>query len=138
MNDALGPAKFAYVVVAVTRKHDPALDVTHAPAAPVIGDIVVFSEDMGRAEYIREDDHGPIVDIVHLHFLAIGRQADDGNVEFSYEAQRLLALIQIGAHNERVAHQLVDQVFEKFDQFLSEHTREPEVEYLEQLRKGFV
>ena len=71
----LGPAKFAYVVVDVTRKHDPAVDVTHAPAAPAIGDVFVFPEDMGRSGYIREEDHEVLVDIIHLHFVAISRLA---------------------------------------------------------------
>lgn len=133
-----GAVKFAYVVVAVTRKHDPALDVTHAPAAPQIGDVVVFPSDMGRGAYIREDDHGAIVDIVHLHFVATGRQTDTGDVEFDYEAKRLLALLQIGANAERVLHAEIDRVFEGFEEYLDRaHAVEPNEEHLQRLRRKF-
>lgn len=137
MGTKLGPVKFAYVVVAVSRKHDPAVDITHAPAAPQIGDIIVFPEDHGRAEYIREDDHGAIVDIVHLHFLALGRENADGNVDFSYEAKRLLSLVQIGSHAERVLHAEIDRVFEKFEELLDKSFLTTQVAELEHLRKEF-
>jgi hypothetical protein len=134
----LGPVKFAYVVVESTRKHDPSIDVSHAPAAPAIGDVFVFPDDHGRAEYIREDDHGAIVDITHLHFVALGRQTEDGNVDFSFEARRLLALLQIGAQQEQVLHEQIDKVFEKFEEMLSTPMLASDTSsVLERLRREF-
>lgn len=133
----LGPAKFAYVVVDSTRKHDPAVDVTHAPAAPAIGDVFVFPEDHGRAEYLREDDHGPIVDIVQMHFVAVCRQNEDGDLEFSYEAKRMLALLQIGARHERVLHEEIDRVFDRIETALGGFNGVLSDETVEQIRKEF-
>ena len=132
----LGPARFAYVVVDSTRKHDPTIDVTHAPAAPRIGDIVVFPDDQGRAEIIREDDHEVLVDIVHLHFVAIGRENEDGNVEFSYEAKRMLALLQIGAQQERTLHAEIDRVFDQLGSVFA-LAGLPD-EQIDRLRKEFI
>lgn len=135
-----GPVKFAYAVLAVDRKADPSLDLSHAPAGPRIGDILVFPEDHGRI-YIREDDYGTketLVDIVHLHFIGTGRQDATGNVDFEYETRRLLALIQIGANAERVLHAEVDRVFERVQEVfygLTGGTASDEM--LERLRKDF-
>lgn len=134
-----GPVKFLYAVVATERRADPALDLSHAPAAPAIGDIQVFDAQQGGDSLIQEQDHGTggaIVDIVHLRILGMAREGEQG-IEPDYELRRLLALIQIGAQHERAVHQLVDQVFERFEEYLDRYTREPELEHLERLRKEF-
>lgn len=127
------PVVFAYVVVHSERKHDPTLDVSHAPLLPAIGEIVVFPDHQG-AVAIREEDHGMLVDIIHLHLLCTGEKLPDGNVDFSFEGKRLLALVQIGANNERVLHDEVDRVFEKIEALVGPMIQ---IETLERLRKEF-
>jgi len=95
--------------------------------------VVVFPDDQGRDTLIREEDHGAIVDIIHLHFIAIGREDPEVGVEFSYEAKRLLALLQIGANAERVLHAEIDRVFEKVEELVPDQNGEA----LERLRKEF-
>ena len=131
------PVVFAYVVIAVTRKHDPSIDVSHAPAAPKIGDIIVLDQHEGEV-VIREEDHEVLVDIIHLHLLCRGERLPDGNVDFEYEAKRLLALVQIGSNAERVLHEEIDRVFERFEEFLHQQGHiDPTAEALERLRKEF-
>lgn len=131
------PVVFAYVVVASTRKHDPAVDVSHAPAAPAIGDIIVFPDHQGDV-VIREDDHEVLVDIVHLHLLCRGTKLENGDVDFEYEGRRLLALVQIGSNAERVLHTEIDRVFERFEEALHQSGADPiGSDGLERLRREF-
>lgn len=112
----LGAVKFAYAVLAVERRADPSVDLTHAPAAPQIGDIEVYDVQLDGESVIQERDHKLLVDIVHLRFIGRGRELPGGDVDFDYETRRLLALIQIGAQNERAVHNLVDQIFERIEE----------------------
>jgi cold shock CspA family protein len=140
MSQKLGAVKFAYAVLATERKADPSIDLSHAPAAPRIGDIQVFDTDQGAGSIIQEQDHEVLVDLVHLRFIGRGRELPGGDVEFDYETRRLLALIQIGAQTERAVHDLIDQVFGKFEEFsvsMGFENRKALTEGLERLRKEF-
>lgn len=136
-------AKFAYAVVATERRADPGLDLSHAPAAPAIGDIQVFDVPQGGETIIQEQDYdtkGALVDIVHLAYVGTGRDNGDGP-GFEYETRRLLALIQIGARNEYAVHNLVDQIFERFEEVMARTVGDRHGEEigdaLEALRKEF-
>jgi len=132
------PACFAYAVVQVERQQlDDSIDISHAPAPPQIGQIAVYEERQGADSLIVEQSEAgvPIRDIVHLHLVGTGRMTADGP-EFDYETSRVFALIQIGANAERVLHQQIDKVFERFEE-VAGNTFHLEPEHLERLRKEF-
>jgi hypothetical protein len=146
MTEKPGPVRFAYAVLAVERK--TTLDgaaLEHAPAAPRIGAIQVFDRIQGSDSVIQEqtyDDDVPIVDLVHLRYIGRGYQLPDGDVDFDYETKRLLALIQIGAEQERVLHAEIDRVFDRFEEFvqttdLDTMTNDSVTEALGRLRREF-
>jgi hypothetical protein len=131
------PAIFAYVVVDSEREiHDPTLPLEHAPQPPAVGHVAVFQQ-RGPRVITEETDHGPATDRVTFVHVADGRLVD-GEPAFDGPEYRLLALLQIGAQQERVLHEQIDRVFERFEEYLDKaHAVEPNEQMLERLRREF-